>query len=147
MLELWKKERGLGGRVVIGLYNSPSQQVLSGESAAVDELVTALEDDRLIQAVKTELHIPMHAPTFAPVAEKFRSVLDHTTLVTPALSYIPNVAGEPIARATPDQIRTVVSSSMREIKVKVPRSELAKLTDIGGLVDLLHTVSLEARAA
>jgi acyl carrier protein len=34
----------------------------------------------------------------------------------------------------------VVSSSMREIKVKVPRSELAKLTDIGGLVDLLHTV-------
>ena len=38
----------------------------------------------------------------------------------------------------------VVSLSMREIKVKVPRSELAKLTDIGGLVDLLHTVSLEA---
>ena len=41
----------------------------------------------------------------------------------------------------------VVSLSMREIKVKVPRSELAKLTDIGGLVDLLHTVSLEARPA
>ena len=41
----------------------------------------------------------------------------------------------------------VVSLSMRELKVKVPRSELAKLTDIGGLVDLLHTVSLEARPA
>ena len=41
----------------------------------------------------------------------------------------------------------VVSLSMREIKVKVPRSELAKLTDIGGLVDLLHTVSLEAGPA
>ena len=36
----------------------------------------------------------------------------------------------------------VVSLSMRELKVKVPRSELAKLTNLGGLVDLLHDVSL-----
>lgn len=34
----------------------------------------------------------------------------------------------------------IVSASMRELKVKVPRSELAKLADIGGLVDLLHSV-------
>ncbi len=33
----------------------------------------------------------------------------------------------------------VVSSAMRELKVKVPRSELSKLTNIDGLVDLLHT--------
>jgi malonyl CoA-acyl carrier protein transacylase len=59
-----------------------------------------------MQAVETEHHIPMHAPTFAPVAEKFRSVLDNTNFVTPALSYVPNVAGEPIVKATPDQIRT-----------------------------------------
>ena len=32
----------------------------------------------------------------------------------------------------------VVSRSMRELKVKVPRSELAKLTNIEGLVDTLH---------
>ena len=35
----------------------------------------------------------------------------------------------------------VVSCSMRELKVKVPRSELSKLTNIDGLVDLLHSVS------
>jgi acyl carrier protein len=34
----------------------------------------------------------------------------------------------------------IVSCSMREIKVRVPRKELAGLTDIGGLVDLLHQV-------
>ena len=34
----------------------------------------------------------------------------------------------------------VVSCSMREMKVKVPRSELSKLTNIDGLVDLLHAV-------
>jgi acyl carrier protein len=32
----------------------------------------------------------------------------------------------------------VVSRSMRELKVKVPRSELAKLTNIEGLVETLH---------
>ncbi len=35
----------------------------------------------------------------------------------------------------------VVSCSMRELKVKVPRSELSKLTNMDGLVDLLHSVS------
>jgi acyl carrier protein len=32
----------------------------------------------------------------------------------------------------------VVSRSMRELKVKVPRSELSKLTNLNGLVDLLY---------
>jgi acyl carrier protein len=41
----------------------------------------------------------------------------------------------------------VVSLSMRELKVKVPRSELTKLTNIGGLVDLLHSMSLQAKPA
>ena len=40
----------------------------------------------------------------------------------------------------------VVSTSMRELKVKVPRSELAKLTNIDGLVDLLHA-AVSAKAA
>ena len=35
----------------------------------------------------------------------------------------------------------IVSVSMRELKVKVPRSELSKLTNIGGLVDMLYEVS------
>ena len=33
----------------------------------------------------------------------------------------------------------VVSCAMRELKVKVPRSELSKLTNIDGLVDLLYS--------
>lgn len=38
----------------------------------------------------------------------------------------------------------VVSSSMREIKVKIPRTELAKLTNIEQLVDLLHETKNKA---
>ena len=35
----------------------------------------------------------------------------------------------------------VVSRTMRELKIKVPRSELSKLTNINGLVDMLYEVS------
>ncbi len=42
----------------------------------------------------------------------------------------------------------VVSCSMRELKVKVPRSELNKLENIDQLVDLLHkTVQEKEQAA
>lgn len=35
----------------------------------------------------------------------------------------------------------VVSCSMRELRVRIPRAELSKLTNIGGLVDLLHATA------
>lgn len=41
----------------------------------------------------------------------------------------------------------IVSCSMRELKVKVPRSELAKLTNISELVDLLVDVANQKEAA
>ncbi len=41
----------------------------------------------------------------------------------------------------------VVSCAMRELKVKVPRSELSKLTNVNGLVDLLHASQKEKEKA
>ena len=41
----------------------------------------------------------------------------------------------------------VVSCSMRELKVKVPRDQLNKLTNINELVDLLHLSVTEKAAA
>jgi acyl carrier protein len=35
----------------------------------------------------------------------------------------------------------VVSCAMRDLKVKVPRSELSKLTNMDGLVDMLHAAT------
>jgi len=37
----------------------------------------------------------------------------------------------------------VVSASMRELRIKVPRSELSKLTNMNELVDLLHRMATE----
>lgn len=39
----------------------------------------------------------------------------------------------------------IVSASMRELRVKVPRSELNGIKDIGGLVEVLHR-AVEAKA-
>lgn len=36
----------------------------------------------------------------------------------------------------------VVSSSMRELRIKIPREELSSLTNIDGLVDLLHATAV-----
>ena len=41
----------------------------------------------------------------------------------------------------------IVSCSMRELKVKVPRSELSKLTNMDSLVSLLHAVVSEKEKA
>jgi acyl carrier protein len=37
----------------------------------------------------------------------------------------------------------VVSCTMRELRIKVPRAELSKLSNIDGLVDLLHRVAVQ----
>jgi len=46
--------------------------------------------------------------------------------------------------ATSLDIVEVVSCSMRDLKVKVPRSELSKLKNIGELVDLLFQVASDS---
>ncbi|MCP5082343.1 MAG: acyl carrier protein [Alphaproteobacteria bacterium] len=45
--------------------------------------------------------------------------------------------------ATSLDIVEVVSSSMRELRVKVPRSELNSIENIDGLVDALHAAALQ----
>ena len=41
----------------------------------------------------------------------------------------------------------VVSCTMRDLKIKVPRSELAQLTNVNELVDLLYKVAGEKAQA
>ena len=41
----------------------------------------------------------------------------------------------------------VVSCTMRDLKIKVPRNELATLTNVNDLVDLLHKVAADKAAA
>jgi [acyl-carrier-protein] S-malonyltransferase len=96
---------GLGARAGIGLYNSPRQQVISGERAAVEELLAYLERDEYFDATVIEPRIPMHAPCFGPTGERLGEVLAEVAFQRPRGVYIPNVRAELIADAEPAAIR------------------------------------------
>lgn len=48
--------------------------------------------------------------------------------------------------ATSLDLVEVVSASMRELRVKIPRSDLNEITNIDGLVDALHSAWQEKNA-
>lgn len=70
----------------------------------------------------------------------FEIVKKHLTEIVPDIEpdAVTREASMKDLGATSLDIVEVVSCSMRELRVRVPRSELSKLTDIGGFVDLLH---------
>jgi [acyl-carrier-protein] S-malonyltransferase len=98
---------GLSGRVVVGLYNSPKQQVISGERAAVERLVAALEEESFIDAIAIEPRIPMHAPVFEPIGRRLAPVLERIAF-SPCRGYVPNVRGAVLDIASPTVIRELL---------------------------------------
>jgi [acyl-carrier-protein] S-malonyltransferase len=104
---------GLSRRVAISLYNTPRQQVLSGDREAVTQLVAGLEEETLVEVVEIEPKIPMHSSALAPVAKKFGAVLARTKFTTPSLPYVPNVTGSVFVNATPEQIRINLALHVR----------------------------------
>lgn len=106
LVELAIAKLGLGDRVAVGLYNSPRQQVISGEREAVEAVITELERDEYFDATVIEPRIPMHAPCFVATAAKLAEILATVSFVVPQAPYVPNVVGRLIAAPSPDQIRT-----------------------------------------
>ncbi len=49
--------------------------------------------------------------------------------------------------ATSLDIVEVVSSSMRELKIKIPRTELSNITNISGLVDIFYKYATSKQEA
>lgn len=86
------------GFVALSNANGPSQQVIAGERAAVEEALRLLEED-FVQGRVIEEHIPMHTERFRPVAETFRPVLQKAPWKPPALPYLPNTTAELIMDA------------------------------------------------
>jgi len=87
-------------RLVVALNNSPLQQVVAGDRAAVDAALAILEEEAFVEAVMIEPDIPMHAPTFRSVGDALRPVLARAAWRTPRLPYVPNVLGDVRTDAT-----------------------------------------------
>ncbi len=95
----------LGTEVGIGLYNSPRQNVISGEAGAVERVLAVLEHDHYFDATVIEPRIPMHAPCFARTARNLAAALEDLAVSAPARPYLPNTLGELVVDATPALIR------------------------------------------
>lgn len=97
---------GLGTRCNVGLYNSPRQQVISGERAAVEATVAALEEAYFIQATPIEPRIPMHAIVFEPTANALGEALVGATIDAPKRPYVANARGAILDAPSPHEIRS-----------------------------------------
>lgn len=101
---------GVGDRVAVGLYNSPRQQVISGERSAVERVLAHLEQEDYFDTTVIEPRIPMHAPCFAPTGERLAAVLEDVEISEPRGTYVPNVLGQLVERASPRQIRSCLAA-------------------------------------
>lgn len=90
--------------------NSPRQQVVSGQSAAVEEAMRLAEDELGVQAVLIEQQVPMHSSLFEPVGRRFRAYLETLPFARPTLPYLPNRLAELIAEPTPAQFVELLST-------------------------------------
>jgi [acyl-carrier-protein] S-malonyltransferase len=74
------------------VFTSPTQTVVAGSRPAVDELVEVADEELYARGVVIEDRIPMHTPRFAPVARRFRPVLEAARWAASArAAYWPNV--------------------------------------------------------
>jgi [acyl-carrier-protein] S-malonyltransferase len=92
------------GCVRVANYNSPSQFVIAGESAAVMAAMEIAQEEFSIDPVIIEKKIPMHTPVFRPVADALLPHLQRARFRSPSRPYISNVLGTYVTNATPDRI-------------------------------------------
>jgi len=87
--QVLERVRHLGVVEAVNL-NSPTQQVISGEQAAVEAAVALLEEESFARPIITERKVPMHASLFEPVGRAFRETLEKLDFRPARLPYIPN---------------------------------------------------------
>ena len=92
------------GCVQIANYNTPSQIVIAGESAAVQEAVRLAEDELSIDPVIIEKQIPMHTGVFRCVSEALLPHLKAAKFRAPRRPYVSNVVGGFVENPSADQV-------------------------------------------
>ncbi len=111
--EIVEKARQFGELEIVNL-NSPRQQVISGETAAVEEALRLAEDELFIQGVIIERQVPMHASMFKPVGDRFRAYLEKVSFKTPRLPYFPNRLGKIVENPTQETFVELLSTHVHQ---------------------------------
>lgn len=91
------------GVVEVANYNAPDQTVVSGETAAVDRVMTALRTMGRGRAIKLRVGAPFHSSIMAGGAAEFGQLLAEIPLSKPRFPVVNNVAA--VAESQPEAIR------------------------------------------
>ncbi|MBN1534025.1 MAG: ACP S-malonyltransferase [Spirochaetes bacterium] len=91
------------GVLEITNFNSPTQMVLSGESAAVDRAVELIGEERLGRAMRLNVSAPFHSSLMGPVACEFEAFIASFAFKRPEITFIDNVTG--MTEDEPERIR------------------------------------------
>ena len=104
------QRRAEHGNVEIVNLNSPRQNVIAGDQAAVEAVMQVVEDEHFAQPVVIERQVPMHASSFAPVGARFKDVLSQIEFASPRQAYWPNRLAARLDTPTQDQFVDLLSS-------------------------------------
>ena len=128
--------------------NSPRQQVLSGETEALEAALQILEDDYYVQATIIERQVPMHCSIFSPVGEAFRQHLETVTFNEPKLPYIPNALGRLLDHPTQEDFVELLSTHVhrpvlwrKSIDLVLERWPDATFVEVGPLSVLFNLLN------
>ncbi|MFZ4816163.1 MAG: acyltransferase domain-containing protein, partial [Phototrophicaceae bacterium] len=81
------------GKVALAGLNSPTETVISGEKAAVQQAIAALKAQG-IRCVELSVSHAFHSPLMEPMLAEFRAVVSEITFHAPQLPLVSNVTGQ-----------------------------------------------------
>jgi acyl transferase domain-containing protein/glutamate-1-semialdehyde aminotransferase len=88
----------LGPRTVIAALNAPRLTVVSGENAAIAELILTLDTQRIVHRVLPTSHA-FHSPMMEPILPRFIALVRDTPRQTPRMPWVSSLTGAPITDA------------------------------------------------
>nr|WP_255216275.1 ACP S-malonyltransferase [Pseudenhygromyxa sp. WMMC2535] len=143
------------GVVEIVNLNSPRQQVIAGERAAVEAAIELVEDEHYAQTHIIDRNVPMHSSLFEPVGERFATYLRGLCFAAPKRPYLPNRIGRPLASPTQADFVELLSShvcapvrwraSIEHIAVACPEAVFVEVGPKAVLSNLMHRKWLSNR--
>ncbi len=82
------------GICVIANYNSPTQQVLSGEKKVVEKVVNQLKNKGVKRVVFLPVSAPFHSPLMSFAKEKLSKYIEDTEFKKPTVPVVMNIDGK-----------------------------------------------------
>jgi len=97
-------EEAEAGVLELANINCPGQYVLSGETAALDQVVEKVGARR---ALRLPVSVPFHSSLLAAAAKEFARRLEEVPFADPRVPLVCNVSAEPLTRA--DQVKEALA--------------------------------------